>query len=69
MALEKLGDRRLADARRFVRCRHGLPEIEQPLCSEVAFELQQCGEVAPELLTHTVRQSVALGAEVTRAIR
>jgi len=64
MALEKLGDRRLADARGFVRRRHGVPEIEQPLCPEVVFELKQCGEVAPELLAHTVRQTVALGAEV-----
>lgn len=30
MAPEKLGDRRLADARGFVRCRRGLPEIDRP---------------------------------------
>ncbi len=54
VALEKLGDCHLTDARGFGWCRHDLPQIEQPLGPEVGFQFEQRGKVAPELLAHVI---------------
>jgi len=63
VALEKLGDRRVADARSFGR--HGccFPKIEQPLCAEIVLEFEDRREIAPKLFAHAVRQAIALNSE------
>src|SRR5262245_44345683 len=64
IALEKLGDRRLVDTRGFVGRRHGLPQIEQPLRSEIVFELEDRWKIAPQLLSQAICQAIALSAEI-----
>jgi hypothetical protein len=63
IALEKLGDRCLADTSSLVGRRHGPSEIEQPLCPEIVLELEHRWEVAPELLSQAICEAIALGAE------
>src|SRR5262249_60635221 len=64
IALENFSDRRLSGARGLVWRRHGFPQIEYQLCSEIALEFEHGGKIAPELLAHTVGQPDALGTEV-----
>jgi hypothetical protein len=64
MALEQLGDCRLAHTARLWRRRSGFPEFEQPLGAEVVFQCEQGREVAPELLTQAIGEAVPFNAEV-----
>ena len=64
ITLQNLGDRRLSDADRFIGRRHGLPQVEQPLRPEIAFEIEDCWKIAPELLSQAICEAVAVGAEV-----
>src|SRR5580693_1515773 len=64
MALEQLGDCRLAHTARLLRRRSGFPEFEQPLGAEVVFQCEQGREVAPELLTQAIGEAVPFNAEV-----
>ena len=64
IALQDLGDRRLSDANCFVGRRRDLPQVEQPLRSEIAFEIEHRRKIAPELFAHAVCKAVALGAKI-----
>ena len=64
MAFEELRDGWLADPASLERCRGELPEVEQPVGSEVFVELEKGGKIAPKLLAHSARQPVALGDEL-----
>ena len=64
IALQDLGDRRLSDAKCFVGRRRDLPQVEQPLRSEIAFEIEHRRKIAPELFAHAVCKAVALGAKI-----
>ena len=64
IALDEGGNRLFADTRSLGRRWRGLPEIEQPLGAEVAFQLKHCGKITPELLAHAVCQAIAFRAEV-----
>src|SRR5512146_312015 len=64
VALEDFRDCSFADALGFVRGGHRLPEVDQPGRAEVIVQFEEGREVAPELLTHTVCEAGALGAEL-----
>jgi len=64
IALQDLSDRRLSDANCFVGRRRDLPQVEQPLRSEIAFEIEHRWKIAPELFAHAVCKAVALGAKI-----
>src|SRR5436190_18714563 len=64
MALDDFGNARLARASCFVRRRHELPQIEEPLGAEIVLEFEHGRKVAPQLLAHAIGEAGALGHQV-----